>query len=892
MLELFQAACGTDFDLLITIIGTSSYHYDVFDTFSLCKYIVIRSISEIPEVIAVIQNGLETWELKYRSENLTGKPVDFTYRLKFAKLERRSGMGLGPKKGGAGTPLLGSGSSKRGLTTLTYFQDVQNDFTPEVTVIDQYLRIPNLIHIEEWGTAWYSEGEFWYTDKTKVRCRCTVEGQTKTFSFGPNATPIVVVDEETGIPGQFIRTYENKQWLIKWGVIIRYVTTTKGHFLSSLKKKSVLKTNLIYVLDIECVNIAGAFRPYAVGVYNGREFMYFYGVDCIVSALNYLVSLNKSFNVYVHNLDRFDSLYLVHQIIELSLMVTFVPGAGQQKDSMTSFTINVTTGKKIHEITFIDSYKILPSSLDKLSKSFNLSSSKQLFPYTFMDSYEKLTYVGPKPAQTHYPKIMTDEQYNAIQSPWNAEDATRIYLKQDCVLLYEILIYFGNQLVERYNVNFLTKQTLPSQTMAIFRIHFLTADIQNLNKTVDAAIRQSYFGGIVDVYKPILINGYHYDVNSQYPQSMTKDMPVGPARYVKGTIDQENFFGFVLVRVTAPSNMDIPFLVVRDGKRVLSPLGTWVGWYFSEELKYAQTLGYKVEVLYRGYEFDRNKEVFSKFVEHFYNIKRDATDPVQRMIAKQILNSQYGRFGMSQTSTEIRILTNERAKTILIEEPQTEQEAILSPDAFKNGDRALYRIERAQEERLERFANIAIASAVTAYSRIEIDKYKRIDGNQCYYTDTDSVFLSEPLPPEMVNIELGGMKLEDKVIKGVFVSSKVYGYQPPVGKPIVKIKGFKSDSVSLKELESQLTEGATLEQDSQQFRAKKVYVEQQTRTKTQTNTIRNKRDPIIENGVVVDTKPKVYVDKWSETGAIAPNQNLGVQHPNQDLNQDLDEDED
>jgi hypothetical protein len=45
-----------------------------------------------------------------------------------------------------------------------------------------------------------------------------------------------------------------------------------------------------------------------------------------------------------------------------------------------------------------------------------------------------------------------------------------------------------------------------------------------------------------------------------------------------------------------------------------------------------------------------------------------------------------------------------------------------------------------------RFSNVAIAAAITAQSRIIMDAYKRIPGNPCYYTDTDSVILRNPLP--------------------------------------------------------------------------------------------------------------------------------------------------
>ncbi|KAJ3388678.1 hypothetical protein HDU92_001379, partial [Lobulomyces angularis] len=42
-------------------------------------------------------------------------------------------------------------------------------------------------------------------------------------------------------------------------------------------------------------------------------------------------------------------------------------------------------------------------------------------------------------------------------------------------------------------------------------------------------IRQAYYGGHTDVYKPFSPTGkaYYYDINSLYPASMLKAMPTG-----------------------------------------------------------------------------------------------------------------------------------------------------------------------------------------------------------------------------------------------------------------------------------------------------------------------------------------------------------------------------
>jgi hypothetical protein len=68
---------------------------------------------------------------------------------------------------------------------------------------------------------------------------------------------------------------------------------------------------------------------------------------------------------------------------------------------------------------------------------------------------------------------------------------------------------------------------------------------------------------------------------------------------------------------------------------------------------------------------------------------------------------------------------------------------------------------------------VAISAAITAYGRILIYQYKRIPGNDCYYTVTDYVFLAEPLDSKFRGNDIGQMKLEAKIKKAVFVYYKL-----------------------------------------------------------------------------------------------------------------------
>lgn len=66
-----------------------------------------------------------------------------------------------------------------------------------------------------------------------------------------------------------------------------------------------------------------------------------------------------------------------------------------------------------------------------------------------------------------------------------------------------------------------------------------------------------------------------------------------------------------------------------------------------------------------------------------------------------------------------------------------------------------------------RNAAVQIAAAITAHARIHMHPY--FSGGDCFYTDTDSVVLSQKLPDEIVSSwELGKLKLEYTIKEGIF----------------------------------------------------------------------------------------------------------------------------
>src|SRR5438270_7077674 len=84
-----------------------------------------------------------------------------------------------------------------------------------------------------------------------------------------------------------------------------------------------------------------------------------------------------------------------------------------------------------------------------------------------------------------------------------------------------------------------------------------------------------------------------------------------------------------------------------------------------------------------------------------------------------------------------------------------------------------------------------------------INDYKTIPDNDVYYSDT--VVLVKPLHDDIVNKELGGMKLEYIVKRGVFLGPKLYAlvhFDKKIGKDntILKVRGLHEPNVTFEDM--------------------------------------------------------------------------------------------
>lgn len=416
--------------------------------------------------------------------------------------------------------------------------------------------------------------------------------------------------------------------------------------------------------------------------------------------------------------------------------------------------------------------------------------------------------------------INLEETTKMLNLTINKEEIT---LEKELKLLYECIIEYRKELYKISHLDILNSLTIPSFSLKYYRkIFLIEREIIKNTYDQDEFIRQSYLGGIVDVYKPYGQNLYFYDINSFYPYMMTLDLPSGKGIWIKDNIILENFFGFIKVKITHVPKTHIPFLIKKDKDYgLISPIGKWEGVYFSEELKKAKKMGYHFKII-KGIQFVK-KKLLKNFISILYFTRRMNKDNPKGNIYKLIMNSLYGKFGRNNQIQKVDLVEEKRYIYIsnlfpIIKEMLINNKYLIQYENTPIPKKLIYakKLGYISQEEFEkeiqkkyqsRHLNKAvhIAAAITSYARIHMHKFKTLYNNQCYYTDTDSVFLEKPLDPKYVSKEeLGKMKLVTKCEEAIFLSSKVYGYKENELIKIVYAGMSNKENITLKQLKEGL----------------------------------------------------------------------------------------
>ena len=574
-------------------------------------------------------------------------------------------------------------------------------------------------------------------------------------------------------------------------------------------------------------------------------------VDLILKLIDTILTTkydNKTW--YIHNFGGYDASFIVHTLVEVN-RISINKGKGEIYKLNTTFRddkiIKLSIRKDRYTMNIVDSYAILGFSLHDLCIAYKTDVSKYIFPYRFMTE-KTLHYEGNKPGLEYWdkPDNMKQEEfldlYNAIPSDnWNARTVTLDYLNKDLISLHEVLTNFSDQIYHDYDVQVTNSLTISGLALEIYLRKYHNNNIPLINrKGIFEDIKKSYYGGITEVYIPTNANNeelYYYDVNSLYPYASLNPMPGLESTYEKDinrVLDLTNdyckeLFGFFYCTVEANDNY-LGLLPHKKDGSIICPKGTWEGWYFSEEIKFASANGYKI-FLKKGHHFNKEANVFDKYVKDLYYKKSNSTNPSEIAVSKSLLNNLIGRFGLSLDKDITEIFDVETLNDLMQTKRIKSYKNIGSSDQYlvsynnnvdleiceysgvdyisayvenlKTKSRSKSKISSSDDT--YRNVSIVISSAVNSYARIymqtiKLEILKR--GDLIYYTDTDSLITNKAFDDKLIGGQLGQFKLVDTITKLYAISGKSYAYTRIVNddinkkdEVIIKFKGISSKSV-------------------------------------------------------------------------------------------------
>lgn len=464
----------------------------------------------------------------------------------------------------------------------------------------------------------------------------------------------------------------------------------------------------------------------------------------------------KNSTFYFHNL-KFDGEFIIYwalthgfkhvekkEDIENNTFTTLISDMGQFYQITIYFT---KRNKKVEKITFIDSLKIIPFSVDQIAKSFNLPISKLKIDYNL-------------PREKGH--ILTPEENE--------------YIKNDVLIVAKALkVLFDEDL---------TKMTQGSNALNDFKSIINKSRFNHLfpalDYDIDKDLRKSYKGGFTylnPIYKEKDVeNIVNLDVNSLYPSVMyEKPLPFGEPVFFEGKYEDDKIYPLYIQMITCSFEIKenkIPTIQIKNNKSFFRSneyltssnneivclvltnvdLDLFLEHYNVYDLEYVS-----------GWKFKSIKGIFTEYIDKWIKRKNEATisgNKGQRTLAKLMLNALYGKFATSlDVQSKIPYLGEDEIIHYEMSEKEKKDGIYLPIGSFITA----YAREKT----------IRTSQAIKEYS---INKY----GKDMYiYSDTDSIKTLLPIEEleqfcEIDDIKLGAWKNEGIATRGKWVRQKCY----------------------------------------------------------------------------------------------------------------------
>ena len=477
----------------------------------------------------------------------------------------------------------------------------------------------------------------------------------------------------------------------------------------------------------------------------------FWGLDCLQQLTKFIHDNKETFNnftLYAHNGGKYDMPLMIEKSF-LSNDYFYIEGKGcvELNNAWIGFTLRAKDDRTF-KLFFRDSFRLLPMSLDKLTKELKVKHQK----LTETIKHDQITLIN----------------YNEMKDKGLSK-----YLSHDVKGLLEVLEVFGKGVWKDLKIDITKCYTGASLSKINFFKNYYNGKfkpVYKLSDENDKFVRDSYFGGRVECFKMGNIGKcYYYDFTSLYPDVGRKNLPYDNPEMIDfnkeniwtklddGTYDDvehnitttklpKDFFGWVSCKVKTRDfevqgtsgnegkHHHIPkHAVLKDNRLIFPNFKNWTEiTVFSEELDYEQ---YEYEFI-RGIKFNKAKFLKRFFDDGFMNKAKAKSEgnPAMAQAYKIIINSGYGFWGL-RTKDRDGVIINESSSNSYLKYLKEDK---LIGIMEKNG----YKFCRVLKDLNVKDFNVAVAAAISSYARIKLHNLltdiKKV-GGEVYYCDTDSV---------------------------------------------------------------------------------------------------------------------------------------------------------
>lgn len=579
-----------------------------------------------------------------------------------------------------------------------------------------------------------------------------------------------------------------------------------GHFIL-IKRPTHIDMN---ALDIETLNDHNdKFIPICICYFfDNINYYEYYNIDenIILKSIKNMFKVAKKQNsvVYVHNIN-FDGFLIIEYL-------------SKQKEVVFDFLIRENNIYSINlyfntkSIKIKCSYKLIPNSLDKISRVFNIGS-KMIFPHKF-SKLDNLNYIGEVPSCEYfnsYDEYLAFSKENLI---FNFKEYIIKYCKND-VFITSSFVLLLQEIVSKYGLNIDNIYSAPSLSIKIFIKKYNKNIIKfSLKSHQKEVLKNSYFGGRCEVYGNPYLDEiiHHFDFSGMYAQCMMEKFPFGDMLIEDKPVNV-NKPGFYYISYS--SNIAIPVLPHRSkiSNKLMFSNGENKGIFWFEEIILFLKMGGVIKDIEIGILYEKYDYIFREFVNEFTEIRKK--NEVMNIFGKLIINSLYGRMGMNDIDEDSIIFHKDKCEEVYRENN------VISIKEIND-----YIIATVKTKKKKVKSNITIASCITSKARIKLYKAQQdviLNGGRLLYSDTDSIYAS--YKKDVSNEKHGEVdwSLDKKKIKdAVFINPKTYGIKYLDGSENIKMKGFDNKFIKFEELKKKFyDEYSYVETPSNLFLSKK-----------------------------------------------------------------------